>query len=331
MCIFIATHIGDCCKQLGRSLAACCRAINPIALLLSLVTSPVALVIILGWGLGAAIYKWPTGAYYQEVEMWKHYCGVLKKGKDAYTGTSRRKNACDECCDSCLAEVYCCGAPIFIMLAVFWPVLLLGWLLLTVVFFSFQGLCAGAIRKDLKFELWWPGVRRVVVGLDRETSTICYDTATRLLCDDDGTQRQHDLEQPAAPRVPHQVQPSYGGPQPQVMMPMTNPAVPVMQGQPAYVPQAPAYVPAAPLANPGYAVPVAQPTYGAPQATPVAHAVRAPGPGPSQPQQAPVASALGGVAGALGKAAFSAASAAVTAVEREAQRQREVQAAGQRR
>jgi hypothetical protein len=79
--------------------------LNPIALLLSLITCPISFIIVLLWGVGAAIFKLPSASYYQECQMWSHYCSVLKTGKKAYDGRSK-KNCMEDCCDSCLAELY---------------------------------------------------------------------------------------------------------------------------------------------------------------------------------------------------------------------------------
>uniref|UniRef100_A0A7S0EBC5 Uncharacterized protein n=1 Tax=Phaeocystis antarctica TaxID=33657 RepID=A0A7S0EBC5_9EUKA len=333
MCLFIFSNLGDCLKGCGKSLAACCRSLNPIALLLSLVTCPVSFFIVLLWGLGAAIFKLPSATYYQECLMWSHYCSVLKTGKKAYTGQSK-KNCMEDCCDSCLAELYCCGMPVMLAIAVFYPFLLLLMLIATGVSYAFRGLCAGAIGKDLKCDGWWPRVRDVIMQCDLETSRVGYETDRRgLLCANgelcnDGDNGQQRLPGPHAP-PPHAQQ--YGAPQPQVMMQGRPSAVPVAQPvfapQQAYVPQpqhpphayaqpAQAYVPTAQPAIPisqGY--PTAQPAYGG-------RAQPAQAPPPPPPPQQSTATTAGGFLGAMGKAALSAAS----AVEKEAQRQREAKA-----
>ena len=329
MCLFIFSNLGECCRGCGRALAACCRSLNPIALLLSLITSPIGFLIVLLWGVGAAIFKWPTAAYYQEVQMWKHYCSVLKTGKKAYSGQSR-KNCLEDCFDSCLAEVYCCGLPVMIAFAVVYPFLLLFMLIFTAITYAFRGLCAGAIGKDLKFEGWWPRVRNIIIECDLRTSEVGYDSNRGLICANgelcnDGSNGMQGLPGPHAP--PPQAQP-YGAPQPQTMA--QGSAVPVAQPvfapQQAYVPQglpAQAHVPTAQPAIPisqGY--PAGQPAC-AGRAQPAQ--APPPPPPPAQPAAASsTATTAAGFLGAMGKAALSAAA----AVEKEAQRQREAKARG---
>jgi hypothetical protein len=332
MCLFIFSNIGECARGCGRALAACCRSLNPIALLLSLITSPISFFIVLLWGVGAAIFKLPSATYYQERLIWSHYCLVLKSGKKAYSGQSR-KNCLEDCCDSCLAELYCCGLPVMLAIAVIYPFLLLGTLVSTGISYAFRGLCAGAIGKDLKFEGWWPRVLNVIIECDRETSRVGYESDRGLLCANgelcnDGSNGQQGLPGPHAP--PPQAQP-YGAPQPQTMV--QGSAVPVAQPvfapQQAYVPQglpAQAHVP---TAQP--AIPISQ---GYPAGQPAcagrAQPAQAPPPPPPPPPQSAAASSAAttaaGFLGAMGKAAISAAA----AVEKEAQRQREAKARGGR-
>ena len=326
MCLFIFSNLGDCLKGCGKSLAACCRSLNPIALLLSLVTCPVSFFIVLLWGLGAAIFKLPSATYYQECLMWSHYCSVLKTGKKAYNGQSK-KNCMEDCCDSCLAELYCCGMPVMLAIAVFYPFLLLLMLIATGVSYAFRGLCAGAIGKDLKCDGWWPRVRDVIMQCDLETSRVGYETDRRgLLCANgelcnDGDNGQQGLPGPHAP-PPHAQQ--YGAPQPQVMMQGRPSAVPVAQPvfapQQAYVPQpqhpphayaqpAQAYVPTAQPAIPisqGY--PTAQPAYGG-------RAQPAQAPPPPPPPQQSTATTAGGFT-AWSKRALASAVAALAASHR---------------
>jgi hypothetical protein len=326
MCLFIFSNIGACAQGSGRALAACCRSLNPIALLLSLITCPISFFIVLLWGVGAAIFKLPSATYYQECSMWSHYCSVLKTGKKAYNGQSK-KNCAEDCCDSCLAEIYCCGMPVMLAISVFYPFLLIIMLIATGISYAFRGLCAGAIGKDLKFDGWWPRVLNVIIECDRETSRVGYESERGLLCANgemcnDGDNGQQGLPGPHAP--PPQAQ-QYGAPQPQVMM--QGSAVPVAQPvfapQQAYVPQpqhpphayAQAHMPTAQSAIPisqGY--PTAQPAWAQPAQAP---------PPPPPPQSAAASTVTtAGFLGAMGKAALSAAS----AVEKEAQRQREAKA-----
>jgi len=349
MCLFIFSNIGACLKGCGNSLAACCRSLNPIALLLSLVACPVSFFIVLLWGFGAALFKLPSGTYYHERLMWTHYCSVLKTGKRAYDGKSK-KNSCEDCCDSCLAELYCCGAPVMLAIAVFYPFLLLILLLFTAVSYAFRGLCAGAIRKDLKLDAWWPGVRNVIIECDRETSRLGYESERGLLCangelcnDGDDFHRQQELPGPhnqqgmagihtgpgagggnfcgSGMAAAHPQSQQFGVPQPQVMAQAAVPVARVVPGcQPAYAPQhaQQAYVPTAQPAIPisqGY--PTAQPAYGGPAQPPPP-----PPPPPPQSAAASAATTAGGFMSALGKAALTAAS----AVEKEGQRQREAKA-----
>lgn len=330
MCLFIFSNLGECCKGCGRSLAACCRSLNPLALLVSLITCPVSFIIVLLWGLGAALFKLPSGVYHHERQMWTHYCAVLKTGKRAYTGQSKN-NCAEDCCNSCLAELYCCGMPVMLIIAVFYPFVLLLSLLCTAVSYAVRGLCASAVRKDLNFHAWWPGVRKVILECDRETSRVSYQAERGLLCaDGDDFHRQQELPGPGGPGAPPQAQ-QYGAPQPQVM---AHAAVPVAQPvhgfQPAYAPQHPqaapqrAYVPTAqtiPISQ-GYPTATAQPVYGgsAQQAPP-------PPPPPPPPQSTVGAAATmaGGFISAMGNVGKAALSAAA-AVEKEAQRQREAKA-----
>jgi len=293
MCLFIFSNIGACAQGSGRALAACCRSLNPIALLLSLITCPISFFIVLLWGVGAAIFKLPSATYYQECLMWSHYCSVLKTGKKAYNGQSK-KNCAEDCCDSCLAEIYCCGMPVMLAISVFYPFLLIIMLIATGISYAFRGLCAGAIGKDLKFDGWWPRVLNVIIECDRETSRVGYESERGLLCANgemcnDGDNGQQGLPGPHAP--PPQAQ-QYGAPQPQVMM--QGSAVPVAQPvfapQQAYVPQpqhpphayAQAHMPTAQSAIPisqGY--PTAQPAWAQP-----AQAPPPPPPPPPPPQSA---------------------------------------------
>eukprot|EP00320_Phaeocystis_rex_P020951 CAMPEP_0119088184 /NCGR_PEP_ID=MMETSP1178-20130426/144564_1 /TAXON_ID=33656 /ORGANISM="unid sp, Strain CCMP2000" /LENGTH=319 /DNA_ID=CAMNT_0007071449 /DNA_START=21 /DNA_END=980 /DNA_ORIENTATION=- len=318
MCLFIFTHIGACCKECGRSLAACCRSLNPVALLLSLITCPISFCIVLVWGLGATLIKIIPGASYQECLMWKHYISVIKTGKKAYDGKSK-KSCVDDCCDSCLAEVYCCGAPVMVVISIFYPVLLLLLLVFTAISFAFRGLCAGAIRKDLNLDAWWPGVRQVIVALDRETSMVSYDSERGMLCaDGDDFHRQQELPGPrgsgTGPGMGAPPMQQYGAPQPQVMAHVGGP---VAQVQPAYTPQQ-AYAPQHPQVAPQHAY--------VPTAVPVSQGY----PAQQAQQQSAAASAAttaSSFLGAMGKAAMSAAA----AVEKEAQRQREAQTQQQHR
>ena len=81
---------------------------NPIALLLSLITCPISFIIVLLWGVGAAIFKLPSASYYQECQMWSHYCSVLKTGKKAYDGRSKKN-----CMEDATCEVYYSYSSLF--------------------------------------------------------------------------------------------------------------------------------------------------------------------------------------------------------------------------
>ena len=315
MCLFIFSNIGECAKGCGRSFAACCRSLNPIALLLSLITCPISFIIVLLWGVGAAIFKLPSASYYQECQMWSHYCSVLKTGKKAYDGRSK-KNCMEDCCDSCLAELYCCGMPVMLAIAVFYPFLLLLMLIATGVSYAFRGLCAGAIGKDLKFDGWWPRVRNVIVECDRETSRVGYESERGLLCANgelcnDGDNGQQGLPGPHAP-PPHSQQ--YGAPQPQVMMqgsavPVAQPVFAQHHPPHAYAQPTQAYMPTAQPAIPisqGY--PTAQPVYDG-RAQPAQAPLPPPPPPPPQSAAASTATTAGGFAAESKRALASAVSA----------------------
>lgn len=275
MCLFVFTHIGDICSSLGKSCASCCRSLSPLAFIASLVSCPIALVVVLGAALPTAVYKWVPGVVHQEAAMWRGYCNVLRRGKEAYDG--KGKQPLGDCCATCLAEAYCCLLPAFLLYAAFYPLLLLAWLMLTVVGHAARGFCAGAIRKDLRCEgVWWPAVGRVLVRFDQETSVSCYDRRDVGLVLEGcaGGSGTTGTVAPAQPTQAAAASQPLAAPQPQTMRPVAQPVA-----QPAQAYAVGGGYPAQPLAaqpravqasaQPAPGVPVAQPT-AVPVATPVA-------------------------------------------------------------
>ena len=100
MCLFLFSNCDKLCDGCCKSIVSCLKSLNPLALILSLITCPIAMVIVLVTGLPVALYKWLPGVAHHESAMWKDYCDVMKRGKDAYEGKNKRG-----CCDACLSEV----------------------------------------------------------------------------------------------------------------------------------------------------------------------------------------------------------------------------------
>lgn len=337
MCLFIFTNLGKCCDECGKSIVACCKSCNPLSFLLSLITCPIAMLVVMVVALPTAIFKWIPGTQFQLSRMCSEYCAVIKEGKAAMEGRSKKRSQLAQCCDGCLAELYCCCLPGFVGFCVFFPIFLIGWLFVDAIGYSFRGLCAGSIPRELTFSKWWPNVSRVVREYDKDTSMICYDDNTKGLVLHGcfaATDQQHVQLPNQQAAQQDQVAVNIGGapqqqqyqaaPQPQVMQ--QNVPVTVPMGQPVAQPVAqPAY---APVAQP-VAQPVVQQAYVPQQAAtpgvPVARAV-ASNPPPAQQQPAAAGgSGLGALAG-FGMSALNAASKAVdsaaAAVEKEAAKQR---------
>ena len=78
--------------------------------------------------LPSAIFKWIPGTQFQLSRMCSEYCAVIKEGKAAMDGTSKKRNQCAQCFDGCLAELYCCCVPGFVGFCVAYPLFLVGWL-----------------------------------------------------------------------------------------------------------------------------------------------------------------------------------------------------------
>ena len=136
MCLFIFTNLGKCCDECGKSIVSCCKSCNPLSFLLSLITCPIAMLVVLVVALPSAIFKWIPGTQYQLSRMCSEYCAVIKEGKKAMEGKSTKRNQCAQCCDGCLAELYCCCIPGFVGFCVFFPLFLIGWLLVDAVGYS---------------------------------------------------------------------------------------------------------------------------------------------------------------------------------------------------
>lgn len=309
MCLWLFTNCT--CKDCP-SPWACLRACSPLSLLASFLTCPAALFITLFAGLGTAFRKWVPGSAYHEQRMWREYCNVIKQGKAAWEGRSK-KTECEQCCDACAGEAYCCAMPLMLIWSLIYPMVLLFHLMWTACEHAGYAFCAGAIspRNTLS---WWARVRKQIQQHDRETSLISYDSASKgLICSCCG---------PLIAPAPQEVAAPAGlatAPQPMAMAhPVAQPVVPLATAQPV----APMGMPVAPAAM---AVPVGPP---------VATGVAVPAKQPAQAARPPPTTSNSVTAAAAGVAAMAAGAvllgAAASAADRAAVRQvdRVIDAAG---
>ena len=114
-----------------------------------------------GASLGLTFINCPFAIYNHEASMWRHYCAVLSKGRDAYQGrrcAHPSRPPCPACLRAsvflqpagggwygCIGEVYCCALPIVIMASIVIPIwVLLVQLVLTASSVG-SGFCAGCV------------------------------------------------------------------------------------------------------------------------------------------------------------------------------------------
>ncbi len=170
MCLFLfsdggcAAFFKACCQFKCNSCGECL-----LAFACSLVFVPLGAMITAALALGVLLARIPVAIYHREVSLWRHYCAVLSKGREAYEGDAPFFY-------SCVGELYCCAFPCVLISAMITPFVAILVLTCQLCGCVVQGTCAGCTARP---SLWWPGVVRALAAYATPLPRACARTPRR--------------------------------------------------------------------------------------------------------------------------------------------------------
>jgi hypothetical protein len=194
MCLYLVT---TCCRDCRSCCTACLRDCNPAKLVFNILFGfPAGLLLGLVTGLLLTLLHLLPGTYNHCTELWSHVCSTLKKGQAAYTSGNelpsqtqphqaqrdplpQMQKSCFDCLDMCMAEVYCFMLPVFALVTLILPLLVLTFLLVESISGGFATACAGCVDVPAT---WWKHVSQSLRVLNSSLAATALRPGHELQC-----------------------------------------------------------------------------------------------------------------------------------------------------